>query len=135
MIGLDTNVLVRYLAQDDPRQSAAATRLIDSELSAGAPGFVSLVVLAELCWVLRSLYSATPAEVRETVSDLLSMPQFHLERRDVVQAALQGMVNRKNAKSGIVDALISQLASAAGCSHTLTFDRTAVRDAGMTLLA
>ena len=49
MIGLDTNVLVRYMAQDDPKQSAVATRLIEKELSSAEPGFISLVVLAELC--------------------------------------------------------------------------------------
>jgi len=58
MTGLDTNVLVRYLAQDDARQSAIATRWIEEELSPSQPGFVSLVVLVEVCWVLQRLYSA-----------------------------------------------------------------------------
>jgi len=55
MIGLDTNVLVRYLAQDEPNQAARATRLIEEELSVAEPGFISLVVLVELCWVLKRL--------------------------------------------------------------------------------
>jgi predicted nucleic-acid-binding protein len=134
MIGLDTNVLVRYLAQDDPRQSAAAARLIDKELTVGAPGFVSLVVLAELCWVLSRLYAATPAEIRDTVSDLLSVPQLQVERRAVVQAALRKAGSGKTAKAGLVDSIIAQLALAEGCSRVVTFDRAAVRDAGMTLV-
>ena len=71
MIGLDTNVLVRYLAQDDAAQSAKATRLIEGELTQRQPGFISLIVLVETCWVLKRLYGATPTELRETVNDLL----------------------------------------------------------------
>jgi predicted nucleic-acid-binding protein len=134
LIGLDTNVLVRYLAQDEPRQSAAATRLIETELTAGTPGFVSLIVLAELCWVLKRLYDATPAEIRETVADLLKVPQLHFERRDLVQAALQSRGSGKAAKSGLVDIIIAQVAQAEGCSRIVSFDKAAVRDAGMTLL-
>ena len=58
MIGLDTNVLVRYLAQDDPAQSAKVNRLIESELNERHPGFISLIVLVETCWVLKRLYGA-----------------------------------------------------------------------------
>ena len=52
MIGLDTNVIVRYVVQDDPRQSAAATRLMEKTLSAENPGFVAVVTLCEVAWVL-----------------------------------------------------------------------------------
>lgn len=135
MIGLDTNVLVRYMAQDDPKQSAAATRLFEKELSPGEPGFISLVVLAELCWVLMRLYSASADELIAAVEDLLNTPQFHLERRDAVIATVQHMKSIKDARVGFVDALIAQLAAAQGCSHTVSFDRMAVRSAGMVLLA
>lgn len=138
MIGLDTNVLVRYLAQDEVRQAALATRLVERQLSAAQPGFVSLVVLAELCWVLKRLYGASLAELVETVEDLLGLPQFHLERREVVRAAVaqaKGTKGTKSGKSGFVDAIISALSQAEGCSHTLTFDKGAARSAGMKLLA
>ena len=135
MIGLDTNVLVRYMAQDDPKQSAVATRLIEKELSPGEPGFISLVVLAELCWVLKRLYSASADELIAAVEDLLNTPQFHLERRDAVIATVQHMKDINGAKVGFVDALTAQLAAAQGCSHTVSFDRMAVRSAGMVLLA
>lgn len=135
MIGLDTNVLVRYLAQDDPKQAARATRLIEQELTAATPGFISLVVLAELCWVLARLYGASRDEVRQTVHDVLGSPQFHLERREVVQAAVQRAKGSKTSKTSFVDVLIAQAAQAEGCSHTVTFDKAAARGAGMTLLA
>lgn len=135
MIGLDTNVLVRYMAQDDPKQSAVATRLIEKELSPGAPGFISLVVLAELCWVLTRLYSASADELIAAVEDLLNTPQFHLERRDAVIATVQHMKGTKGAKAGFVDALIAQLAAAQGCTRTVSFEKAAVRSAGMVLLA
>lgn len=134
MIGLDTNVLVRYLAQDEPKQAALATRLIEEELSAAMPGFISLVVLAELCWVLKRLYGASQAELAATAEDLLNTAQFHMERREVVQAAILHGRGGKGARAGFIDVLIAQVAAAAGCSRIVSFDKTAVRGAGMMLL-
>ena len=85
----DTNVLVRYLAQDDPAQSARATRLIERELGERDPGYISLVVLVEVCWVLKRLYSATVAELHETVRDLLGARQLVVEQRATVSARWQ----------------------------------------------
>jgi predicted nucleic-acid-binding protein len=135
MIGLDTNVLVRYLAQDDPKQAAVATRLIERDLSASQPGFISLVVLVELCWVLKRIYAATNDELVDTVGDLLAAAQFHLERREVVQQAVALMHESRSSNGGFADLLIAQIALAEGCSHVLSFDRAAVRSAGMVLLA
>ena len=135
MIGLDTNVLVRYMAQDDPKQSAVATRLIEEKLSPAEPGFISLVVLAELCWVLMRLYSASADELIAAIEDLLNTPQLHLDHRDVVVATVQHVKARKHGKAGFVDALIAQLAASEGCSRTVSFDKVAVRAAGMVLLA
>lgn len=134
MIGLDTNVLVRYLAQDDPKQALAATRFVEKSLSASQPGFISLVVLVEVCWVLRSLYSATDAELASTVQDMLAAVQFHVDHRDAVQAVVQKMTAAKPPSAGFADLLVAELAKAAGCSHTVTFDKKAVRSAGMKLL-
>lgn len=135
MIGLDTNVLVRYLAQDEPRQAARATRLIEEELSVTEPGFISLVVLVEVYWVLKRLYSASAEELLATVEDLLNTPRFYLDRRDVVAATVQFIKAGKGAKAGFADALIAQLAAAQGCSRTVSFDKAAVRSAVMALLA
>ena len=135
MIGLDTNVLARYLTQDDVRQAALASRLIENELTIASPGFISLVVLAELCWVLSRLYSATMDELADMISDLLNTPQIQVERREVVQAAIRRFKRGKSRKAGLVDALIAELARSEGCTSTVTFDKAAVRAAGMTLLA
>ena len=135
MIGLDTNVLVRYLTQDDPKQAARATHLIDEEISIAEPGFISLVVLVEMYWVLKRLYNASGDELLATAEDLLNMPRFQLDRRDVVAAAVQFMKTDQGSKTGFVDVLIAQLAAAQGCSRTVTFDKAAVRSAGMVLLA
>ncbi|HEX6703924.1 MAG TPA: type II toxin-antitoxin system VapC family toxin [Albitalea sp.] len=132
MIGLDTNVLVRYLAQDDKRQSARASQLIESELSEGVPGFVGLIVLVELCWVLKRLYAATQAELRQTIQDLLNARQLVVERRDVVLLALQRW---DVAKADFADALISAIAADAGCAETVTFDVSAAKLPGVRLLA
>ncbi|MDP2817457.1 MAG: type II toxin-antitoxin system VapC family toxin [Polaromonas sp.] len=134
MIGLDTNVLVRYLAQDDAKQAALATRLIEKQLSAAKPGFISLVVLVELCWVLKKLYGATQAELVQAVGDLLGAAAFRVERREVVQAVLRQLSDSKSSKAGFADVLIAHLASSEGCTHTLTFDKAAVRASGMALL-
>ena len=134
MIGLDTNVLVRYLAQDDARQAALATRLIEENLTASEQGFISLVVLAELCWVLGSLYSATMDELVATLEDLLNTPRFFIEKREVVQAAIARLKTASRRKEGLADALITEIAAHAGCTATMTFDKGAVRAAGMTLL-
>ena len=134
MIGLDTNVLVRYLAQDDVKQAAAATRLIEKELTASRQGFISLVVLSELCRVLSSIYSATSEELIATMQDLLNTPQFQVERREAVQAALARLKASPTRKAGLVDALIAAIADSEGCTDTFTFDKAAVRAAGMTLL-
>lgn len=134
MIGMDSNVLVRYLAQDDARQSAIATRLIDKELSASNPGFISLMVLVEVCWVLKRLYAATQSELADTLNDFLGAAQFQVERREVVQAATQRFSLQKDAKAGITDLLIAEVARNQGCTHTVSFDKGAVRSAGMVLL-
>ena len=111
MIGLDTNVLVRYLAQDDFDQAARATRVIERELTEDAPGFVGLVVLVETTWVLQRRYRASAEEIRETVNDLLGSRSIVVENRDVVARALA--MCEKSA-CGFVDAVIA--ASALGLS-------------------
>lgn len=130
MTGLDTNVLVRYLAQDDDVQSLRATRLIEHELSDREPGFISLLVLVETCWVLKRLYAATGTELRATVRDLLDARQFTIGQRAVVAGAL---VRLPDGSGDIADALIAECAFEAGCTRVFTFDKVALR-VGMDLL-
>jgi predicted nucleic-acid-binding protein len=130
VIGLDTNVVVRYLAQDEPAQSARATRLIERELSEREPGYISLIVLVETCWVLKRLYGATAGELLDTVRDLLDARQLAVESRAPVARALARL---GNAGGDIADALITECAAKAGCKRTVTFDQTAA-GLGMELL-
>lgn len=130
MIGLDTNVLVRYLTQDDPTHAALATRVMEQELTEDAPGFVGLVVLVETIWVLQRLYRASTEEIRESVNDLLGCGSIVVESRDVVARALATAA--KNS-CGLADAIVSASALNAGCTKIVSFDRKAVR-AGMTLV-
>ena len=133
MIGLDTNVLVRYFAQDDARQAAAAQRLVQSRLTREEPGHVNVVTLAETCWVLRRLYAAGRAELVQVVENLLAAPNIVVERRALVRKALQAF--DASAAAGLSDCLIVQLNADAGCAQTLTFDRGAAKVAGFALLS
>ncbi|MCB1743844.1 MAG: PIN domain-containing protein [Gammaproteobacteria bacterium] len=130
MIGLDTNVLVRYLTQDDPGQAALATRVVEQELTEDTPGFIGVVVLVETVWVLQRLYRASAEEVRETVTDLLGSRTIVVENRDVVARAL---AQSKQNSCGFADAIIAASAFNAGCEKVISFDRGAVH-AGMTLV-
>ena len=122
MIGLDTNVVVRYLAQDNARQAAIATRLIEGSLSADVRGFISIVTLAEIVWVMSSNYGASRASVAEIVEGLLTAPQLMMERADVLWRALKAY---RESEADFSDAVIVELGSDAGCSKTVTFDRQA----------
>ena len=130
MTGLDTNVLVRLFAQDDLLQSMKADEIMGS-LSAEAPGWVSIAVLMELVWVLSYTYRARRAEVASILNRLASNDQIVIEQVDTVRKALRLF---DDGKAGFADCLIACLASAAGCTRTLTFDRRAARDAGMQLI-
>ena len=134
MIGIDTNVLVRYLTQDDAKQAAIATRFIETDLSPGQQGFISTVVLVELCWVLQSLYRVNATELLDMTDDLLISRNLQLEHRDAVQAALQTLRAHTGGAVGLSDALIAHIGQVQGCSHTVSFDKGAVRWAGMQLL-
>ena len=130
MIGLDTNVLVRYIMQDDAKQSLLASRLVES-LSAEAPGFVPLVSVVELGWVLSSAYALNRAQLVEAFEGLLRTKELVVDRAETVWKALR-VFQRGNAD--FADCLIERSAASAGCDRTVTFDRGAVSGCGMTLL-
>ena len=131
MIGLDTNVLVRYVMQDDPKQSAKATRLIES-LTPEAAGFVPVIALLELVWVLASCYDLNREQVAQALDGLLRAKELVLDRAEQISQALRIF---RGSSADFADCLIERTAHAAGCEKTMTFDRTAVSSAGMTLVA
>ena len=127
MIGLDTNVLVRYFTQDDPVQSAKASELIES-LTTASPGFVSLVSIVELVWVLQSCYQSAKSEVVTVLETLLRTRELTVEHAEVIWQALRKFVANK---ADFADCLIERCAHAAGCEYSATFDLNAVKAAGM----
>lgn len=130
MIGLDTNVLVRYIMQDDAKQSAKATALIE-QLSPDNPGFITLVSVVELYWVLTSSYGLTAQQVKQALVVLLRAKQIIVDRADQVLRALRVF---DDGKADFADCLIERTAAAAGCEQTMTFDVGAAKHAGMTLI-
>ena len=131
MIGIDTNVLVRYIAQDDAAQSAQATQLIEQACSAQPPGFIGVVVLVELVWVSESCYGATRAEVVEILRRILSIRQLVVQEAELVWKALNLF---ESGKADFSDCVIERTANATGCTKTMTFDQKAAATGGMTLL-
>jgi predicted nucleic-acid-binding protein len=131
MIGLDTNVLVRYIMQDDVKQSPLATRLIESR-SAESRGFVPLVSVVELFWVMSSAYELDRDQLVEAFEGLLRTKELVIERAEIVWKALRMF---QTANVDFADCLIERSAAAIGCEKTMTFDRGAAKSAGMTLVA
>jgi len=130
MIGLDTNVLVRYLTQDDPIQSAAAVRLIEHRLTEDEPGFISLVALVETVWVLQRRYRLGALDVAHIVQGLLEAPVVVVESATEVFLALTAV---QEGRGSFSDVLMAALGAKAGCSTTSTFDRKAARLPGFSL--
>ena len=131
MIGLDTNVLVRYIMQDDPKHPPKATRLVAS-LTSDQPGFVPLVAVVELVWVPASSYRLSRGQLVEVLDLLLRSKEIVVDRADLVLQA-----QRRLARGGadVADCVIERIAQAHGCQATMTFDTAAAKAAGMTLVA
>jgi predicted nucleic-acid-binding protein len=123
VIGLDTNVLVRYFAQDDPQQSALANRLLDARTRED-PGFVSMIVLVELCWVLSRGYGKTLSDILAILDCMLLTDALKLEGASDVRQAI-----RLSERTGVnfPDALIAVRATSEGCGDLYTFDAQAIR--------
>lgn len=124
MIGLDTNVLVRYIAQDDHEQAAAATRLIESRCTAESPGYICIPVLAEMAWVLVSAYRYKKPLVAAVLRQILRTAEFLVEDRDTALAALRDF---ETGSAEFVDCWIGRRNQERGCAKTYTFDRNAAR--------
>jgi predicted nucleic-acid-binding protein len=128
VIALDTNVLVRYLVQDDEGQVHRATAVIESELSQQVPGFISLVSMTELIWVLTRQYGLSLAFVKVAISELLNAPNIVIEEAELVEKALAIPHN------DISDIFIHLVGQSKGCTKTVTFDKKFARVPGVELL-
>ncbi len=130
MIGLDTNVLVRYIVQDDSRQAAAASLLIETALSDDEPGWIASIVLCEFVWVLEAAYGYTRNAIAPTLERLFEVDCFRLEAPSLAWRALDAY----RSGADFADALIALGNEHAGCDYTATFDRSASKLKQMRLL-
>lgn len=128
MIALDTNVVVRFLTQDDPVQSAWAKALF-AHLSEAEPGFLCREVVVELVWVLERAYGLPRHDIAATLDGLLAARELVVEAPDRTGLAVE---RYRQGGAGFSDHMIALAARDAGCSATLSFDRKAVLHAGMT---
>ena len=131
MIALDTNVLVRFLTQDDPVQSRAASDLITG-LTAEAPGFVCREVMVELVWVLERAYGLDRAQVAAAIEGLLAATEIEVEAADDVGSALY---RYRDDGFGFADLMIAAASRRAGAAVLATFDRKAAQLVGVQLIA
>ena len=122
MIALDTNLLLRYLTQDDPVQSPKATRVIQ-RLTEEEPGFASLVTILEIVWVRKSVYKRTPHEIANEIEAILAADTLEVQNEQEVYQAVVAL----RGTGEFEDALIGALGLWRGCSATLTFDDNASR--------
>jgi len=130
MTGLGTNILVRFITEDDPDQSKRADNFLQS-LSPENPGFIPLVTLAELVWVLRGRFRSSKLQIIQRLAQILNSPELVVEGRMAVYTALARF---STSKADFADCLIACLGDAADCHDTVTFDVDAARYAGMRLL-
>lgn len=131
MIAIDTNVLVRFLTQDEPEQATAANALMH-DLTREAPGFISREVMVELVWVLERAYRFTRAEISSALEGLLAAVEIEVEAADDVGRAV--FLYRDDG-FGFADLMIAAAARRAGATTLVTFDRKAARLPGVDLLS
>jgi predicted nucleic-acid-binding protein len=123
MIGIDTNVLVRYVVQDDARQTATATQFIETTLSGDEPGWIASIVLCEFVWVLDGAYGYAASAIAATLERLFEVDRFRVETPSLAWRALDAY----RAGADFADALIAFGNEHAGCGYTATFDKGAAR--------
>ena len=131
MIGVDTNVLVRYLAQDDPSQVRRVDALLKEAFDANDQVYIDDVVLCEVVWVLGARYGYEKSEVVAALDDLLETTLFAFEDRNLLRHALDAYLN---GKADFADYVIGLRNARAGCQHTVTFDRALRGQAAFALL-
>lgn len=122
MIGVDTNVLVRYIVQDDIEQSKISSRFIEGQISSSKPGFINQIVLCELVWVLKRAYDYEKTIILNVIEKILQTKEFVIDNADIVWIALR---EYREGKADFSDYLIANYNRYSDCTHTVTFDRIA----------
>jgi predicted nucleic-acid-binding protein len=124
MTGLDTNIVLRYIVQDDATQGKSATWLIERDLTEHNPGFISIVTMVETVWTLIRSYDFSRQEVARVIERLLQTESLVVQNEPAIFYAL---VAFKRGQGSFADALIAALDAWAGCDFTLTFDKKVSR--------
>lgn len=127
MIGLDTNLLVRFLVNDEPDQAARAAAFVDRAVSRHQELYVSDLVMCEVVWVLAGAYRIGRGKIAETVADLLRSPTLRFTDSDRLSRALRAFAR---GKGDFADCLILEHARDAGCTAVATFDRALLKEPG-----
>ena len=131
MTGIDTNVLVRFLTNDDAAQSPLAQSLIDC-FTSQKPGFISIIALVETVWVLADLYGHGRDGIALVVQNLLELEDINLQERDLIWRSLRLFLS---SKADFSDCVVCLLGADSGCEVTVTFDRQAAKLPGFRLLS
>jgi predicted nucleic-acid-binding protein len=121
MIGLDTNVVVRLLVDDDPEQRKLARAFIARTCTPDDPGYINHIVLVETAWVLGSAYAFGRNEIASAIEGIMNVDEFSIEGPDLVRIALRA----SGGGADFSDALLGAVNASAGCKRTVTFDRAA----------
>lgn len=124
MIGLDTNIIVRVLVQDDPAQLRRIQKALEKECSEENPGLLNSIVLVETVWVLESAYSYGRADVARAVETLLQIREFEVQCQD---QAWEALTHYRNGNADFADVYLASINRTLGCTDTLTLDRKAAR--------
>jgi predicted nucleic-acid-binding protein len=121
MIGLDTNVVVRLLVDDDLEQRERARNFIARTCTPDEPGYVNHIVLVETVWILGTAYEFGRTEIAAAIEGIMNVDEFSIEGPDLVRSALRASAGGAD----FSDALLGAVNRSAGCMRTVTFDRAA----------
>lgn len=131
MIGIDTNLLLRLIVGDEPKQAVTAREYLRGRCSADEPGYVCHIVLVELVWTLARAYGYPREKIAAAIEQILETAQLDVESSNDVAAAVK---DYRSGTADFADCLLVRVNSAAGCSRTVTFDRKAAKLKGFELL-
>ena len=132
MIGIDTNVLARYITQDDELQSGIATEFIENYCSNGNKIFVNHIVICELVWVLKKCYKLSKPKTIDVIEHILQISQFSIEN---VQIIWQALTDYKQGSADFADYVVGRTNTFNNCDETITFDQQASKSKGFALLS
>jgi predicted nucleic-acid-binding protein len=131
LIGIDTNVLARYIVQDDKKQSVIATEFIENNLKESNPGFINVIVLCELDWILMRAYGYDRSIRKNVFEKILVTREFIIEKSEIVRAAVNLFAS---SNLDLADCLIGFINRENACQTSVTFDKKAARQAIFTYL-